>query len=150
MDVYNSENSQPMFLNNDIRDEIKAAKKLSMPGWATVCLVVVSFFCAQLFDRVGKLNLVLPILNSIAVLGFMIAFKRRLWRHAWFWGTMATVAALHVPLILFVPWDSKWVPAPAIAVIDSADFCLILWILSAVGRIAANIRERKRLLRADT
>ena len=65
----------------------------------------------------------------------MIAFKRKLWRHAWFWGTMAVIAALHVPLILFVPWGTKWVPALAIAVIDSADFCLILWILAVVGKL---------------
>ena len=124
-----------MQLANDVKSDIKAAKKLRMPGWAVVCGIIVSFLCAQLFDRFGKLNLVLPILNSIGVLGFMIAFKRKLWRHAWFWGTMAVIAALHVPLILFVPWGTKWVPALAIAVIDSADFCLILWILAVVGKL---------------
>jgi hypothetical protein len=128
------ESSQPMSLTNDVRDEIKAAKKLRMPGWAVVCVIIVSFLCAQLFERFGKLNLVLPILNSIGVLGFIIAFKRKLWPHAWFWGTMAAIAALHVPLILFVPWGTKWVPALAIAVIDSADFCLVLWVLAVVGK----------------
>ena len=123
-----------MSLTSDVRDEVKAAKKLRMPGWAVVCVIVVSFLCAQLFERFGKLDLVLPILNSIGVLGFMLAFKRKLWRHAWFWETMAVIAALHVPLILFVPWGTKWVPALAIAVIDSLDFCLILWILALVGK----------------
>ena len=32
-----------------------------------------------------------------------LALKWKLRRHAWFWGTMAILAALHVPLILFVP-----------------------------------------------
>jgi hypothetical protein len=123
-----------MSLTNDVRDEIKAAKIQRMPGWVVVCVIIVSFLCAQLFERFGKLNLVLPSLNCIGVLGFMIALKRTLWRYAWFWWTMAAIAALHVPLFLFVPWGTKWVPALAIAVIDSADFCLILCILAVVGK----------------
>ena len=129
-----------MSLTNDVRGEIKAAKKLRMPWWAVACVIIASFLCAQLFDRFEKLNLVLPILNSIGVLGFIIAFKRKLWPHAWFWGTIAVVGALHVPLILFVPWTTKWVPALAIAVIDSVDFCLILWILAIVEKF---MREPK-------
>jgi hypothetical protein len=123
-----------MSLTNDVRHEIRDAKKLRMPGWGVVCVIIASFLCAQLFEHFGKLDLVLPILNSIGVLGFMLAFKRKLWRHAWFWVTMAVIAVLHVPLILFVPWGTKWVPALVIAVIDSLDFCLILWVLTAVGK----------------
>ena len=125
---------------NDVRRETKAAKKLRMPGWAVVLVIIVSFLCAGLFDSFGKLDLILPTINSILVLGFMIGFKRKLWRHAWFWETMAAIAALHVPLILFVPWTTRWVPAMAIAGVDSLDFCLILWILAVVGKL---MREPK-------
>jgi hypothetical protein len=138
--VQNREGDQRVSLGNDVRDEIEAAKKLRMPGWAVVCVIIASFLCAQLFERFGKLNLVLPILNSIGVLGFVLGFKRKLWQHAWFWGTMAVIAALHVPLILFVPWTTGWVLALAIAVIDSLDFCLILWILAVIGKF---MREPK-------
>jgi hypothetical protein len=129
-----------MSLADDVRGEIEAAKKLRIPGWGIVCGIIASFLCAQLFERFGKLDLVLPALNSILVLGFMVVFKRKLWRHTWFWGTMAVIAALHVPLILFVPWTTRWVPALAIGVIDSLDFCLILWILAVVGKF---MREPK-------
>jgi hypothetical protein len=47
---------------------------------------------------------------------------------------MTILAALHVPLILFVPWTTKWVPAIAIAAIDSADLIAMLAILSVVGK----------------
>jgi hypothetical protein len=47
---------------------------------------------------------------------------------------MIIMAALHVPLILFIPWTTKWVPALAIAAIDSADFCVILAVLSIAGK----------------
>ena len=123
-----------MSLTNDVRDEIKAAKKLRLPWWILLCLGVGSYLCASLLDKFGKLDLVLPTMNSILVLGFMLALKRKLWRKPWFWVTMAVIAVLHVPLILFVPWDTKWVPALAIAVIDSADFCGILLILAAIGK----------------
>ena len=123
-----------MSLANNVRGEIKAAKKLRMPGWAMLSLLIGSFLCAWLFDNFGKVDLVLPIMNSIVILGLMLGLKRKLWRHTWFWVTMAVIAALHVPLILFVPWTTKWVPALVIAVIDSLDFCLILWILAVVGK----------------
>jgi hypothetical protein len=70
----------------------------------------------------------------------MLALKRRQWQYAWFWVTMVVIAAIHIPLILFVPWTTKWVPALAIASIDALDFCLILWILAIVEKF---VREPK-------
>jgi len=91
-----------------------------------------------LFDwlliSLGRFDLALPALNSIAVVGFTIALKRELGRYVWFWITMTILAALHVPLVLFVPWTSKWVPAIAIAAIDSGDLIVMLAILAVVGR----------------
>ena len=74
------------------------------------------------------------LLNVIAVLGFVLILKRQLWRHSRFWGAMAFIAVLHAPLIVLVPWTTKWVPALAIAAIDSVDFCLILWVLAVVEK----------------
>ena len=124
-----------MSLANDVKSDIKAAKKMRLPWWAVLCLLVFGMPLPWLFDHFGRLNLMLPIWNSVAVLGFMVALKRKLWLHAWFWRTMTAIAALHVPLILFVPWGTRWVPALVIAAIDSVDFCLILWILSVVGKL---------------
>ena len=124
-----------MSLTNDVRSDIKAAKKLRLPWWGVLFGIIGAFLCAWLFDNFGKLELVLPALNGVAVLGFMLVLKRKLWPHAWFWITMAVLAAFHILLVLFVPWASRWIPALAIAVIDSADFCLILWILAVVGKL---------------
>jgi len=74
----------------------------------------------------------------------MFVLKWRLRRHAWFWITMTVIVALHVPLILFVPWGTRWVPALAIAAIDSLDFCLILWILAVVGKFIEGPRTSER------
>ncbi len=124
-----------MSIANDVKSDIKAAKKLRLPRWAILPGIAVAFLCAWLFDHFGRLNLMLPIWNSVAVLGLMFVLKWRLRPHAWFWITMAVIAALHVPLILFVPWGTRWVPALVIAAIDSVDFFLILWILSSVGKL---------------
>jgi ABC-type multidrug transport system permease subunit len=123
-----------MPLADEIKGDIRAAKKIRLPWWALLCLGIGSFLAAWLFDHLGKFNLVLPTLNCIFVLGFTVAVKRKLKRHAWFWGTMAILVALHVPLVLFVPWTTKWVPALLIAAIDSADLIVMLAMLTVVER----------------
>ena len=123
-----------MPLTKDIKNDIKAAKKIWLPWWAVLSLIIGGLPVIWLFDHFGKFDLFLPTFNSVFVLGFTIAVKRNLKRHVWFWGTMAILATLHVPLILFVPWTTKWVPALAIAAIDSADLIVMFAILAVVER----------------
>ena len=123
-----------MLLANDIKNDIKAAKKIWLPWWAVLSLGAVSLPIYWLFDHFGRLNTALPTLNCAGMLGLTIAVKWNLRRHAWFWITIAILAALHVPLVLFVPWTTKWVPALAIAAIDSGDLIAMLAILSIVGK----------------
>src|ERR1700737_972870 len=88
-------------LATEIKGDIRAARKIRLPWWALLCLGIGSFLAAWLFDRFGRLTLALPMLNSILVLGFTVAVRRKLRGRAWFWITMTVLAALHVPLILF-------------------------------------------------
>jgi hypothetical protein len=133
-----------MSLINDIKNDIREAKRIRIPWWGVLLWMAACALIDLLLILLGRFDLSLPALNSIAVVGFTIALKRRLGRHAWFWATMAVLAALHVPLVLFVPWTSKWVPALAIAVIDSADLVLMLAILAVVARFmeGPNAAER--------
>jgi len=123
-----------MPLIQDIKNDIREAKKIRLPWWVLLCLGIGSLPVYWLFDHFGRLNTSLPMLNSILVLGFILVLKRKLRRRAWFWITMTILAALHVPLVLFVPWTTRWVPALAIAAIDSADLIVMLAILAAVGK----------------
>ncbi len=50
---------------------------------------------------------------------------------------MTILAALHLPLILLVPWTTKWIPAVVIAPFGIADLYVMLWVLSAVGKFVA-------------
>lgn len=102
-----------------------------------------------LFGLYGNFDLALPAMNVILVICFVIFLKRRFWRSAWFWFAMAFIASLHVPLILYVPWGTKWIPALAFAGIDTLDFCAILVILALVekfvkGPDTKNLRTRRQ------
>jgi hypothetical protein len=132
-----------MPLIQDIKNDVKAAKKMRIPWWGLLCIGIGALPIYWLFDHFGRLNIALPTLNCILVLGFMLVLKWKLRRHAWFWITMAVLATLHVPLVLLVPWTSRWVPALVIAVIDSADFCLMLWIISIIGKLVQGAKPMK-------
>lgn len=121
-----------MQLADEIRSDIRAAKKMHLPWWGILCAIIGSLPILWLFDHLGKQNLFLPTFNCIGMLSFATALKWKLKQHAWFWFIMAIIVALHVPLILFVPWTTKWVPALAIGAIDSVDLVVILAIVSTV------------------
>jgi hypothetical protein len=124
-----------MSLSSDVKNDIKAAKKLWLPWWCVLILMALSLPVFWLFDHFGRLDMALPTLNCVGVLGLLIFLKWKLRRHVWFWIAMIIVAVLHLLLICYVPWTNKWVPALAIAAIDSADFCIVLWILAVVGKL---------------
>ena len=119
-------------IEKEVKTDIRAAKKFWLPWWAVMSLIVAGVPIVWLVDRYGKLNLVMPTSMSIAAVLLAVTVTRRLWRHAWYWGTVAILAALHVPLILLVPWTTKWVPAAVYAGSASADLILMLVILAVV------------------
>jgi hypothetical protein len=120
---------------NELKCEIQEAKKLHLSWRTRLYIFIIGAPTTFLFALYGRLESALPLMVIIGVLGLVILFKWKLRRHAWFWIAMLVIAALHVPLILFVPWTTRWVPALAITVIASADFCLILWIISIIGKV---------------
>jgi hypothetical protein len=126
-----------MSIANDIKRDIKEAKKIRLPWWAEVCLIVGSVPIFFLFDHFGKFDIALPTLVSIGMLGFVIRVKWQLRRHAWFWGTMIVLAALHASLISFVAWTTNWVPAAVTGAIGSVDVIVMLAILAVVAKSMA-------------
>jgi hypothetical protein len=118
----------------DIKKDIQAARQVRLPWWGVLCWMAGCALLVWPLVKLRRLDLALPILNCVAVLGFAIALKRKLSRHMWFWITMSVIAVLHVPLIMFVPWTTMWVPAIAIAAIDSADLIAIITLVSVIQR----------------
>lgn len=124
-----------MSLSINVRNDIRTAQKLRLPWWGVLIWMALCLPVIWGLDHIGKLNMALPTLNCIAILSLLIALRWKLKRHMWFWAVMLIIAILHALLIWYVPWTTKWVPAIAIAVIDSVDFCIVLWILAGVGKL---------------
>jgi hypothetical protein len=118
-------------LNNVITTE---DEQLRLPWWGILCIILGTVLLGMLFMISGRLDLARPSLVSVAIVVLTIVMRWKLRRHAWFWLTMAVLAALHLPLILFLPWTTKWIPGFLIAPFGIADLYVMLWVLSIVGK----------------
>jgi hypothetical protein len=119
---------------DEIKSDIKAAKKIRLPWWALLSVSIGAALLSLLFDQFGRLDLVYPTIVSIGAFGFIIALKGTLTRRVWFWGTITILAALHALLILSVSWTTKWVNA---AVLD-------LFAMLAILSVVASFMDRSR------
>jgi hypothetical protein len=117
-----------------IKVTTKEDKQIRLPWWGVLCVIAGTVLLGLFFLKFGRLDLARPSLMTTAVIALAIVMRWKLRKHAWFWVAIATFAALHVPLILFIPWTTKWIPAIVIAPIGIADLYLMLWVLSAVGK----------------
>jgi hypothetical protein len=74
-----------MSLTNELRSEIKEAKKLRLSWQTKVIVFIVSAALTFLFALHGRLAWAWPLMITIGVLGLVILFKRKLWNQRWFW-----------------------------------------------------------------
>ena len=102
--------------------------------WYVAMAIIVSPLI-PLFDHLGRPELERPVPMALGMILITIKVCRDIRGRWWFWVTMAAVAALHVPLILYIPWTTKWVPAVAILPICIADLLVILGIVSLAERL---------------
>jgi len=109
-------------------------KKMRLPWWGVLCIIIGGLPLMFVFDYFGKSALALPTLDSVAMVGIAIAMRWQSRWHVWFWITMTFIVALHVLLILSVPWTTKWVPAIVIIPIGIADLYAMLAVLFVVGQ----------------
>jgi len=114
--------------------DTKALKKMRLPWWGAFLGVVASFLGSWAFDHFGRLDLAVPALFGIAVFGIAIAVKWKLRRHVWFWITMMAIVALHIVLVVAVPWPTSWIPAIVLVPIGAADLYLMLVIVVFVQK----------------
>ena len=96
------------------------------------------------FHYFGKPALVVPTLCSVWVIAIAIALRWRLRRHLWFWVIIAVFVALHVALLLVVPWTTEWVPAVVITPIGAADLYLILATLAVIRKFVEGQKPSDR------
>jgi hypothetical protein len=71
-------------------------RKMRLPWWGVLCVILGGLPVLILFDYFGKFNLARPTLTSAVVVVVAIALRWKLKGHVWFWITMTILAALHV------------------------------------------------------
>ena len=78
---------------DEVKCEIREAKKLRLSWRTKLLIILIGAPITFLFALYGKLQLALPLMNVVGVLGLMILFKWKLRKQAWFWITMTVIAA---------------------------------------------------------
>jgi|GEM_PF-664927 hypothetical protein len=109
-------------------------KQMRLSWKGGLCVFFGTILLALLLVSVGRFDLARPIMVSVAMIGLAITMRWKLRTHGWFWITIFILGALHLPLILFVPWTTKWIPAVLIAPIGIADLYVMLWAISVVAK----------------
>lgn len=76
---------------DDVKREIQEAKKLRLSWRTKLLIILIGAPTTFLVAVYGKLQLALPLMNIVGVLGLMIFFKWKLRKQAWFWITMTVM-----------------------------------------------------------
>jgi hypothetical protein len=123
-------------------------RQMRLPLWAYPWVLGGFILLASMLHHFGKFALARPITFSVSIIGVTIAMRWKLKSEVWFWITMAFLTALHVPLILFIPWTTKWIPALVLVPIGIADLYAMLWVVSVVGRFRGEQKTTARRARS--
>ena len=94
----------------------------------SIAVVILAFPLVPLFTYLGRPASGPPAYLFTLMLLLSIRGRWELSVRPWFWLTVAVIVSIHVPLILLVPWTSRWVPAIIRAPFCIADLLLILGI----------------------
>ncbi len=109
-----------------------------------LCVFFGTILLALIFVSIGRFELARPTMVSVAMVSLAITMRWKLRTHRWFWITIIILAVLHLPLILFIPWTTKWIPAVLLAPIGIADLYAMLWAISVVGRFMGEQENAER------
>jgi hypothetical protein len=70
----------------------------------------------------------------MVVVVFAMALKWELRRRVWFWAVILTVVAMHLLLILSVPWTTRWISALVMTPIAAADVAGIVALITILEK----------------
>jgi hypothetical protein len=116
-------------------------KQLTLSWKGGLGVFLGSILVGLLFYHFGILALARPIGYSLIVIVAAISMRWQLRRHVWFWITVTVIAALHVPLILFIPWTTRWIPAILFVPICAGDLAVMLGVIKLVEKLFGSTRS---------
>jgi len=125
----------------------KEDRQMRLSWKGGLCVFFGTILLALTFVSIGRFDLARPTMVSVAMVSLAITMRWKLRTHRWFWITIFILAVLHLPLILFIPWTTKWIPAVLIAPIGIADLYAMLWAISVVGKFMGEKENTERRAR---
>jgi hypothetical protein len=115
-----------MSLFDENKSDADEPEEPNPTDYTGVIILAILFPVLFFFRHIGKTD---TGLNVAVCLGMCLVAIRIRWdlkTQLWFWGVIAFVLALHVPLFLMVQWPHAWVPGLALLPIGLADVLIIL------------------------
>jgi len=107
----------------------------------TFILAIAVFPLGLLAEHFVRPGSGLPASLCAAVIVAAIWWRWDLRDRPWFWGTVIAIVALHIPLILFVHWTTRWIPAAISNPFCIVDGLLILGIFNLGERYIDHVVE---------
>ena len=111
-------------------------------NYAGVIIGAIAVFVIVVFSYFGKSDMGLSAAICVIAVLFAIGLRWTLRSQWWFWGVIAVMTALHVPLIMMFRWPDKWVPGIALLPIGIADVLIILGAVRFVEKVIVKCGPR--------
>jgi hypothetical protein len=86
-----------------------------------------------------------PVIGAAAAIVLVVRGRWDLRYRRWFWFTMLVIVALHVVVVLRIPWKTGWVPAPLTSLFCIVDLVVIFGLLAGIEKVVLWRRANNKL-----
>jgi hypothetical protein len=87
-----------------------------------LCLVPV----VALFFAIGRADLARPVSIAIGAAAMAVRQKWEYHQRRWFWSVVAGVALIHLPILIYVAFPNRWIPAVLLMPFAIADYIIMI------------------------
>lgn len=109
-----------------------ASKKADYTGLLALVMAAPIYF---VFLYLGSSEVAKYMWMCGAVHIFAVKINWELRRHLWFWGTIAVLFGIHIPVIMRIPWPTHWVPAFSLIPLGVADLAIVHGVIVLMERL---------------
>ena len=104
------------------------------PDYSGVIIFLALLPLLLFFDHIGKADVGLNLTVCVGVNLIAIRLRWKLRKHLWFWGAMAMLLAIEVPVVLKIQWPRGWVPGIALVPIGLVGIFIAFGVVGFVER----------------
>jgi hypothetical protein len=119
------------WLEDDSEDEQNEGKGPTRMTAFYICIALLPLLF--LFEHLGKYDLGMNVCFCLSVNAIVILTRWELKKYVWFWGVMALIVALELPIAFTVKWpEHQWVPAVSLLPIWLAGYLVAMGAIKLV------------------